>query len=415
MLAGWTRARVRSPSWPGRIEYAGAARRATTATDVGTRSSTRRRSSYLLRYVDDPAATLRRSWCASSSRALVGLPARAHVPAAAAHAARLLRDAGLEPVVDVGLWRTFTLGYWTSGLGERSGALGAALARLRATAARARAADDLARRRARDGRAPRRRRAGGRAGGGRPRGGHGLSAVAERAAVGRPPRRGEHAARPRRAAGRCCCSGSSSIAITTRYLGPDRYGRFALALSFVQLFGVLADAGLTTIVVRELAQKPERAASVLGSALALRSGLAIAAAAAAALVALAMPYPPDVRIAVLIAGVPLVLGLLNSAFVAVLQSDLRAGRIAIADVGGPRRRARRRRARGGARPRLLRRRGRRGRGRGGDAGADLGARAPAACRRGRRPTARRCGGCSSPRCRSAPRSRSTRRTSAPTR
>jgi O-antigen/teichoic acid export membrane protein len=128
--------------------------------------------------------------------------------------------------------------------------------------------------------------------------------------------------------------GLVSVAITTRYLGPDRYGRFALALSFVQLFGVLADAGLTTIVVRELAQKPERAASVLGSALALRSGLAVAAAAAAALAALLMPYPPDVRVAVLIAGVPLVLGLLNSAFVAVRQADRRAGRIAIADVAG---------------------------------------------------------------------------------
>ena len=136
--------------------------------------------------------------------------------------------------------------------------------------------------------------------------------------------------------------GLVSIAITTRYLGPDRYGRFALALSFVQLFGVLADAGLTTIIVRELARKPERAASVLGSALALRSGLAVAAAGAAALAALLMPYPPDVRVAVLIAGIPLVLGLLNSAFVAVLQSDLRAGRIAIADVVGARRRAWRR-------------------------------------------------------------------------
>ena len=128
--------------------------------------------------------------------------------------------------------------------------------------------------------------------------------------------------------------GIASIAITTRYLGASQYGKFALALSFVQLFGVLADAGLTTIIVRELAQKPERAASVLGSALALRSGLAVAAAGAAALAALVMPYPHDVRVAVLIAGIPLVCGLLNSAFVAVLQSDLRAGRIAIADVVG---------------------------------------------------------------------------------
>ncbi len=128
--------------------------------------------------------------------------------------------------------------------------------------------------------------------------------------------------------------GLVSVAVTTRYLGPGGYGRFSLALSFVQLFGVLADAGLTTIVVRELAQRPERGPEVVGSALALRSGLAVLASALAALVALAMPYPPDVRIAVLIAVVPLSLGLLNSAFVAVLQSDLRAGRVAIADVLG---------------------------------------------------------------------------------
>jgi hypothetical protein len=44
---------------------------------------------------------------------------------------RLLLEAGLEPVVDVGLWRTFTVGYWSAGLGERSGPLGSALARLR--------------------------------------------------------------------------------------------------------------------------------------------------------------------------------------------------------------------------------------------------------------------------------------------
>jgi 2-polyprenyl-3-methyl-5-hydroxy-6-metoxy-1,4-benzoquinol methylase len=44
---------------------------------------------------------------------------------------RLLLETGLEPVVDVGLWRTFTVGYWSSGLGERSGPLGSALGRLR--------------------------------------------------------------------------------------------------------------------------------------------------------------------------------------------------------------------------------------------------------------------------------------------
>lgn len=128
--------------------------------------------------------------------------------------------------------------------------------------------------------------------------------------------------------------GLVSVAITTRYLGAADYGRFALALSLTQLFGVLADAGLTAIVVRELAQRPERAGPVLGSALALRSGLSLLAVGGALLTAVVLPYPPRVELAVAIAGVPLVLGLLNSAFLAVLQAGLEAGRAAIGDVLG---------------------------------------------------------------------------------
>jgi SAM-dependent methyltransferase len=44
---------------------------------------------------------------------------------------RLLFDAGLEPIADRSLWRSFTLGYWLGGLGERSGLAGRALAALR--------------------------------------------------------------------------------------------------------------------------------------------------------------------------------------------------------------------------------------------------------------------------------------------
>ena len=51
--------------------------------------------------------------------------------------------------------------------------------------------------------------------------------------------------------------GLASIAIVTRYLGPDEYGRYTLALTYMQLFAVLADVGLFTIVVREISRQPE--------------------------------------------------------------------------------------------------------------------------------------------------------------
>ena len=50
--------------------------------------------------------------------------------------------------------------------------------------------------------------------------------------------------------------GLASIAIVTRYLGPDDYGRYTLALMYMQLFGVLADVGLFTTVVREISRRP---------------------------------------------------------------------------------------------------------------------------------------------------------------
>ena len=52
--------------------------------------------------------------------------------------------------------------------------------------------------------------------------------------------------------------GLASIAIITRYLGPEDYGKYTLALTYMQLFAVLADVGLFTIVVREISRDPSR-------------------------------------------------------------------------------------------------------------------------------------------------------------
>ena len=62
-----------------------------------------------------------------------------------------------------------------------------------------------------------------------------------------------------------------SIVLITRYLGPSSYGRYALALSYIQLFGVLADVGLFTIVVREISKRPEQTSRLVGNAMTLRA------------------------------------------------------------------------------------------------------------------------------------------------
>ena len=67
--------------------------------------------------------------------------------------------------------------------------------------------------------------------------------------------------------------GLASIAVATRYLEASGYGKFALALAFVQTFGLLADVGLLTVAVREMSRTPGRVSELAGAVLALRLAL----------------------------------------------------------------------------------------------------------------------------------------------
>ena len=174
--------------------------------------------------------------------------------------------------------------------------------------------------------------------------------------------------------------GAVSIAVLTRYLGPDDYGRYTLALMYMQLFAVLADVGPL---------HHGRARHQQGPLAHRRAGGQRARAAAAAVaggdrarrapISLLLPYERDVRVAIALAGVPLLFGML---------SQLLPGRPAVPAAhgtgggwrrGGPRRALGLAPARGRSRPRLLRRDGG-GRGRSaGHARRHLAAHAPAGC------------------------------------
>jgi O-antigen/teichoic acid export membrane protein len=128
--------------------------------------------------------------------------------------------------------------------------------------------------------------------------------------------------------------GLASVVVTTHYLGSAGYGKVALAFAFIQMLGVLADVGLLTVVVREISRDPFQTDRLVGNALLLRLALSLVTLALAVIASLLLPWDREVRVAVLIAGVPFVLGLVNSALVAVFQARLRMDRAAISDVVG---------------------------------------------------------------------------------
>ncbi len=128
--------------------------------------------------------------------------------------------------------------------------------------------------------------------------------------------------------------GLASVVILTRYLGADGYGKFTLVLVYLSIFGIAADMGLFTISVREISKNLNRTQEIFSNTLALRAVLGTVVLMVAAAVGWLLPYEPDVKVGILIAGVSHLFGLMNSAMVAVFQSRLVMGYAALADVVG---------------------------------------------------------------------------------
>lgn len=127
---------------------------------------------------------------------------------------------------------------------------------------------------------------------------------------------------------------AASIGISTRYLGPEDYGKFTIALVFLSFFSIAADLGLFTIVVQKLSEKPEDSERILGNALSLRTLLSIVVMLVAIGVGFLMPYATDVKTGIAIASLALIFGLLNSSLVTLLQARLRMDYSVIADLVG---------------------------------------------------------------------------------
>lgn len=58
--------------------------------------------------------------------------------------------------------------------------------------------------------------------------------------------------------------------LVTRYLGPERFGLFSYASTFVSLFLAIANLGLFSIVIRDVVRHPDQRHEILGTALCMK-------------------------------------------------------------------------------------------------------------------------------------------------
>lgn len=113
------------------------------------------------------------------------------------------------------------------------------------------------------------------------------------------------------------------VKIVSSY-GADFYGDYVTAYEFLAFFGVLADAGLFAIAVRDISRRAHKPDFVLGNILAMRLGLITLAVIAAGLMAQLIPsYSEAVKVGIWITGLSMALTIIAGSMSAILQARMK--------------------------------------------------------------------------------------------
>jgi O-antigen/teichoic acid export membrane protein len=141
------------------------------------------------------------------------------------------------------------------------------------------------------------------------------------------------------------------VALVTRQLGVEDYGRYQTVLSLITIVGAVTDAGMATLGVREYAQRTgQDRDALMRTLLGLRLGLTAAGVVVAGAVAAAAGYGSELVLGAVLAGlglaaivvqttlaIPLGVGLRNGALAGIdvlRQSLTLAGFVLVAVLGG---------------------------------------------------------------------------------
>lgn len=93
--------------------------------------------------------------------------------------------------------------------------------------------------------------------------------------------------------------------VLARYLGPEHFGIYALALSVGLVFGLVANLGLDPVIIKELAKEPTRAREYFSHAVLLRAFSGVICFLCVVFIALGPWYEGEVRSAIIVFGLSL--------------------------------------------------------------------------------------------------------------
>jgi O-antigen/teichoic acid export membrane protein len=128
--------------------------------------------------------------------------------------------------------------------------------------------------------------------------------------------------------------GFVTFIVTARYLGPAIYGDLTAANAFLYVPTVLAEVGLSMIVVREISADESSTEDVVGGSLPLRAMIAVATVTLSLLIALALPFNHRTDLAILVGSPGAFFTVMTFAVQPVLQARLKMHWAVIATIAG---------------------------------------------------------------------------------
>jgi O-antigen/teichoic acid export membrane protein len=129
--------------------------------------------------------------------------------------------------------------------------------------------------------------------------------------------------------------GLATLVVVTRYLGVRTYGNLVAITVYVSVFGVFFDLGVSTIVLRQLAQRLASPSELIGKVLMLRLALAVVVTVLAGLLAFPIyggASNQQIRIGILIALPMILAGAVASTVSTFFQAELKMARLAGVEV-----------------------------------------------------------------------------------
>lgn len=120
----------------------------------------------------------------------------------------------------------------------------------------------------------------------------------------------------------------------TRGLGPEVYGHITAATVYIFVPAVLAEAGMSAAILREISGNPARTEPAMRASLPLRALVNACAITGAAGLALAIPFERDTQIAILISSAGAFLTLTSLSVLPVLQAQLKMHWAVVGNVLG---------------------------------------------------------------------------------